>query len=472
MSIKPKIRSLLLICLCVIAVAPFVYSQEKAPPLGTVIENITCLENKQQSYSLYLPAKYSPDKKWPVLYIFDPFARGKVPADIFQAAAEKYSYIIAASNNSKNGLGGQQQNDILTTLWKDTHARFSIDEKRTYAAGLSGGARVANYFAYACKGCIAGVISSGAGFLSNIPVKDGLPYAFFGTIGVDDFNYSELIQVDKTLTEISVPHHIAFFDAGHQWPTPELTFEALEWFDLQAMKSGRMEKNAIFIDRIFSRDKARAEAFVQKENILEAWRSYKSLVDDFTGLADTAESSQKLARLSERKELKEVLKQESEQIKKQSETMGRVKDTEKDLQNDDTKQDALRRLSLEIASLSKISDEKEDSGDRRYARRTLFSIFSYSYEFAMYTDMPKKDYKSAAAKLEVAALVYPKSKNIQIDLARALTLDGRKKEAVEALNRAKDNGFNDCSVLNGEDFTALQTGKDFLKLKTTLGCNN
>jgi len=64
---------------------------------GAVIPKVTCLADSTQSYSLYLPSNYSPDRRWPIIYAFDPFARGKVPVDLYKDAAEKFGYIVVAA---------------------------------------------------------------------------------------------------------------------------------------------------------------------------------------------------------------------------------------------------------------------------------------------------------------------------------------------------------------------------------------
>src|SRR5215469_5372871 len=61
---------------------------------GTVMDHVTCLSDSSQSYALYLPSSYSPERRWPIIYAFDPFARGKVPVELYKEAAEKYGYII------------------------------------------------------------------------------------------------------------------------------------------------------------------------------------------------------------------------------------------------------------------------------------------------------------------------------------------------------------------------------------------
>src|SRR6267142_6690756 len=70
---------------------------------GEINERVVSKTDPAQSYALYLPANYMPDKKWPILYCFDPEARGIVPVKRYQSAAEKYGWIVAGSNNSQNG---------------------------------------------------------------------------------------------------------------------------------------------------------------------------------------------------------------------------------------------------------------------------------------------------------------------------------------------------------------------------------
>ncbi|HKQ93218.1 MAG TPA: hypothetical protein VJZ77_21330, partial [Blastocatellia bacterium] len=71
-------------------------------PVGKIIERVVCLKDAGQSYALYLPSNYTTDRRWPVIYAFDPAARGLRPVERFKDAAEKYGYIIVGSNNSRN----------------------------------------------------------------------------------------------------------------------------------------------------------------------------------------------------------------------------------------------------------------------------------------------------------------------------------------------------------------------------------
>ena len=105
-----------------------------------------------------------------------------MPVERYQAAAEQYGFVVAGSNNSRNG--SQDTRAIVTTLMRDALSRFQIDLKRVYTAGMSGGARVAMSVALSAPD-IAGVIASSAGFPDGRPRKS-LAFPLFATAGTED----------------------------------------------------------------------------------------------------------------------------------------------------------------------------------------------------------------------------------------------------------------------------------------------
>src|SRR5579871_1171926 len=129
-------------------------------PRGKIIDDVKCAADASQSYTLYLPFNYSADRTWAVIFAFDAGGRGRRGVERLQAAAEKYGYIVAGSNNSRNGPW-QVSMTAAQTMTRDVVKRFSIDPHRMYTAGQSGGARVAMKVAID-TGQISGVIASSA----------------------------------------------------------------------------------------------------------------------------------------------------------------------------------------------------------------------------------------------------------------------------------------------------------------------
>ncbi len=169
-------------------------------PTGKILEKIVCKADANESYALYLPSNYTPQKTWPILYAFDAGARGSLPVKRFKEAAEKYGYIVAGSNNSRNGPN-EPILAAVNAVFRDTQDRLALDDRRIYVAGFSGGARVAVSVGNSLKGRVAGVIGCGAGFPPEITPSASSPFVYFGTTGTDDFNNPEMKELDQALAE-------------------------------------------------------------------------------------------------------------------------------------------------------------------------------------------------------------------------------------------------------------------------------
>src|SRR5258708_24878109 len=111
-------------------------------PVGTLIPKVVTAANPEQSYALYVPKSYSATRPWPIIYAFDPVANGSRPVELMKDSAERYGYIVAGANNSRNG-SWKIEAEAAQAMLHDTEKRLSIDGRRVYFAGFSGGARVA-----------------------------------------------------------------------------------------------------------------------------------------------------------------------------------------------------------------------------------------------------------------------------------------------------------------------------------------
>jgi hypothetical protein len=195
---------------------------------GRILDRIVCLDDFEQSYALYLPSSYRPDRAWPVIYCFDPGGRGSTPVALFKAGADRYGCLLIGSNNSRNGPW-----DVILramrAVWLDSHARLAIDDDGIYAAGFSGGARAACGLGKILSVRLRGVIACGAGLPEWLAPADMAGVPWFGTVGLQDFNYDEMRQLEGELRSQGSPCRLQPFAGGHSWPPPELALEAVAW---------------------------------------------------------------------------------------------------------------------------------------------------------------------------------------------------------------------------------------------------
>jgi len=200
---------------------------------GEIYDTVTCISSKEQSYSLYLPSEYnSTQKKLPVLYIFEPAARGAYATKIFQPVAEEYGYIIIASNNSRNG-SWDVVFDAAEAMFQDSFERFRIDTSRIYLTGFSGGSRAAITVA-SLTNRVAGVIGCGAGFSLSInhQPKSNSNFIYYGLIGTRDMNHLEMKNVKQSLNQLKIKNRIHVFDGPHRWPHESDLRYAFDWLEI------------------------------------------------------------------------------------------------------------------------------------------------------------------------------------------------------------------------------------------------
>lgn len=398
-------------------------------PRGRILETVACASDPTQTYALYIPTGFDPAKKTPVLFCFDPGARGRAPVERFQAAAEKFGWLVAGSNNSRNGPW-EANAKAISAMVGDLNRHLPIDAKRIYVTGLSGGARVACQVALG--GLAQGVIACSAAF-SGGETPSKLPFAFFGTAGVTDFNYRELRRVDRDLDGAKSPHRVVIFDGGHEWLPPALALEAVTWLELQAMKAGTRPRDEAWLAAEFAARRAAVPATPE----IEEWRALKSLATDFKGLAETLEIEKRVTALAASSAVRAAQKAERARERTEDGLM-----EELTAAMGDGFESAVKKIVVELKA-------KTDPADRVMATRVLQGAASACGELAREA-LRQQDYAAAAPILEMALLLRPGRAQTYYDLARSRAALGERAKAVAALREAVAAGFKDKARLESE----------------------
>lgn len=249
-----------------------------------------------------LPTGYDPSRPWPILYVADPRGRAEAALEVFREAAAASGYIVASSRETASDTSAGVTISAMQRMWNETHARYSIDAQRVYVAGFSGTARIAAHLAGAAPGSIAGVIMVGAGSR----FESAPPFLIFGAAGRRDFNLRETETMRASLEATDAKHRIIHFDGGHQWLTPELGGEALEWFALHAMRSGTVPADGALVARLWEKDVARAASLPP----VDALRAYEAMVRDYDGLHEVAEASTRVREMAASPAYRRALKEQ------------------------------------------------------------------------------------------------------------------------------------------------------------------
>lgn len=432
---------------------------------GAVIARVECASVKEQSYALFLPANYDAKRAWPIIYALDPVARGAMPVEMLREAAEKYGYIVVGSNNSRNGPG-KIQSDAMQAMWADTHARFSIDAKRVYFTGFSGGARAAAGIAQRCGDCAAGVIAHGAGFLQDIPPAKDVKFSVYAAIGLRDYNYPELVALAGQLDELKVANRLRRFDGTHQWATPEVWMEAVEWMELRAMKENRRTRNPAFAAEYARRAGERAAVLEKAGDALGAYDEYRQLARELDGLTDTAPYAAKTEQMERSAALVEARKREQRDIVRQEETAGAFYADLERLRTDISNRETYAsRIRMRFTALGREAERRKDTQEGLAIDRAFHQVGAALISTAEMQAHYDGGRDLALLCWEIYSAAYEKQPGPFYQVARLAAELGQKKKAIRAMERAVANGLPERAVKRFvADFPAIAVEKGFQRI--------
>ncbi len=429
-------------------------------PRGQFVEKVVIQAEPSQSYALYLPTAYQPDRQWPILYVLDARSNGVEAGRRFLAGAERYGFIVASSNNSASDGPWEPNVVAMRAIWADTHYRLSIDPRRVYAAGFSGTVRFACHRALAAPGTIEGVVAAGAAFpFEAKPTKD-TSFLYYGTVGDRDFNYSEVLDLAEQMTDLGLPHRIEVFPGPHQWMSEELATRALAWLELQAMKKGLREEDAVLIQALWSDDLARARA-LEASDLPEAYRLYTRMAEDFRGLVDGEalnEVAVQVSRIAASDAFKKERKLRQERNLRDKQYLAAAP---KAMNTADLAQ-AIKDLKIQELKKQAAS---ADPGESLSAKRLLNTLMGQTtfYLPRMFTEQGNHD--RAVFVLSIAAEISPDSPGVWYEIAAAHARKGSKKKALENLRKAVGKGWADLPSLEAEAaFASLRQEKGYREL--------
>ncbi len=460
-KLKPMSRFALTLGFCITWCGAIAAQSGDVLQRGTVIPRVVCAGNLRETYALYLPSSYSPAKRWPIIYAFDPGARGQVAVEAIRAAAEKYGYIVAGSNNSRNGAEAIST-EAANSMWHDTHQRFSIDEHRRYFAGMSGGARMATALAISCTGCVAGVVANAAGFPQGQKPSSALKFAYFAALGNADFNFLEFVDLRRELEESGIQYRIRVFQGWHGWAPPEVWQEALNWMDIQAMRSGLLARDPARIQESYEDVMNRANRFRSDKDVLAAFRESKFAAQEFSGLTDTHLAEKLTAEFANDKHVKSGEKRE----------LSAAADQRGLMEEPSLQMDALANGKLGAGDLMTLRDtfslllkQVEGSPDASDAttlirRRALSGLVIQALESGQFA-MDRKQYDVALRLFDLAVAGSENPGWGHYQRARVYAVTADKKHMLAELKQAFAGRYHESSALSSQEFQPFQSDPEF-----------
>ncbi len=423
------------------------------------MERVRCLKRPAVSYALYLPSHYPDDRRIPILILLDARGRALVPLSLFMPAAEERGWALASSWDSRSDEDAKPTLEAIQAIRRDALERFHVDERRVYLAGFSGTARLAIFVGLTSARPPAGVIACGAGFERDVPPKREMPFVWFGTSGTRDFNHDEMLESAARLEALGAPRRLVVFDGAHQWPPLPVATDALTWMDLQAIRRGLAPPDEPLIARRAAAGSAAARREEAAGKPLAAYREWRSLVRDLSGLADVRPFEKAAAFLEGSWELRQQEGLERKALDEGRRTLSLWARTLRRALNASPPWSVEKLVAeLGVARLRKTAASVGDPEQSEAADR-LLSALRVRTSFYLPAELRAAgDLRGVALALGVADAVRPGDPEVLYDLACARALSGEDAAALEALRRAVAAGFCDRRRLETEPDLARMHG--------------
>jgi hypothetical protein len=437
--------------------------------VGRVVDTIKCINHSDQSYAIYLPSRFTARSVCPLIIIFDPGARGHTAVEVFRQAAEKYGYIVACSNNSRNG----PLNINLTAaelMLSDIEKRFTPNERMIIAAGFSGGSRFALALAGSGKK-FAGVIGCGAGLPNDKTLypTPGSSFIYYGIAGTRDMNYLEMFDLNKFFyNQTRVVSYLRTFDGGHQWPSPDIIQEAVEWINFQSMKIKTIPADSAFIKAYSNKIKTLVNNLLSTGNQFDASRYAGFAVRDFSGTPFSIEMKNSLSAVSQSKELKDATREWNNIAATEQSRNGNYVTIIGNILNSGIIPDTASGWWKNEIETLKIQRDKGKLQKSQMASRLLnfISILCSEQASSLYR---QKYYDLAVFLFRICTYSDSENMNNYFNLARSLAAVNKKREAIDALGKAADHGFSSLKAVTADPvFNNIRNDEKYKLLLTRL----
>ncbi|MBA3649210.1 MAG: hypothetical protein H0W62_11785 [Chitinophagales bacterium] len=395
-------------------------------PADTFITSLSCQNNPNEFYAIYLPPNYNDTIKLPVIIFFDPHGGGEFVVSKYKTLGKSFNVVLMGSNSSRNGINPEQTDAIALHMVAEVIHRFAVDPQQIIFAGFSGGAKVAMDNA-AHNPSVSALIYGGA-FSDQPPQRIPL----LGFAGTGDMNYSDLISFDQSLKGSN--HFLKEWNGNHEWPDSPVFKDAFYWIKFNAMRSHATTINKSLADQFISEH---AETINGENDLLKIASGYKEMIYFLSGVEDISIYAKQFSTVLQDPDYVKIIS-EKKQLLLQEQSI------KQQYMNDFNDKD-LMWWKKELEHMNAISDVKQ----KPVYQRLLGFISLAANSFSMRA-IRNNDAETAERMLGIYQLADPKNPEVQILKADFFIMKGDSIGAIGALKKSVQLGWKDSTRVLSE----------------------
>ncbi|WP_109298903.1 hypothetical protein [Aquimarina sp. AU474] len=274
------------VSLTLLFIVTLCYSQNQLTLKKGIVTDSLNVPSTNNSFSIYLPRNFDPNKNWPIVLGFDSSGKESGLTRLYMAAAEELGYIVAISNFNNDQTPKEKANYVPVFM---THifSLFPIQIGRVYVTGMGKDAEIASLLPLLIPDKIFGVvaIANSHYYKSNMRMKKNFSYIAMTNNG--NHRYKDLLANKNLLKRKAIAADVFVHDGDLDFPDQLLIRKALSTFTAQAMLKGRMPKDSIWIQKRFQEDIESVDNYLEKEKYVIAHDELKRIRIHYNSFFDT-----------------------------------------------------------------------------------------------------------------------------------------------------------------------------------------
>ncbi len=407
-------------------------------------------------YFYYLPKGYTGKEPMPAIYFIDPHGNGREPLEKYAALANEYGFIFIGSNSIRNGIQQSQVDSYFKQMQARVISKYSIDIKRQFTAGFSGGAKYATIIASKEK-TISGVIACGGTIVFS---GDYIPdFYYSGIVGTYDFNYLEVMATLNNFARNNLDFTMVEFVGGHEWPSVESFESGLTGLVIYNMKRHLIKTDNKWLKTIFDIQLAKAAEFENAGNSIDQYKTLKQTDRWLTGLINTSDIRQRISRIEQSNNFVKAVNLKKELTLLESNL--RVEFI-KAIENKDIEwwKNEATKLNMPF----NYSDESR--ANIGYRLKNYISMACY---MLIGNDFKTSEYDKAFKKIQIYELVDVTNPDVYLMYSKYYLLTNNAELMTVNFSKAIDNGLKNIKIYESDpNWKALFDNED---IKTIIGKN-
>jgi hypothetical protein len=247
---KPLLKSMFVVAAVAVITFAFLAARSKGRLQGNLANNEPIRVTETSDYIVYMSGALDTNSKYPLVIAMSPSGDAMSMIREWKRVADKHRWILYASKRVRNGVPFDDLLAVLVPSIQSLPSLYPVDQTRTIATGLSGGAMMAHFLAYHNPELVSAVVAN-TGMIysdesatlqdmlrneqtSKIPYPKNKIAVFLAS--PRDFRYPYMKRDRLFLESLGWKTDWLEFEGGHTLAPDETVEKAADWLSQQLGK--------------------------------------------------------------------------------------------------------------------------------------------------------------------------------------------------------------------------------------------